>query len=136
MHCVQVTSILLYDYIKDLLVDELGSYNYPGGYEDWAIVIGDVDEDVKAIGLECIIPFVPDRKSNWMADKVRVTDRYDILLVEHSPQDPKIQAAADKLSRAFTKSYGVYKPGNSALQSLPQYRVTLEFSDQIDSLNL
>lgn len=136
MECTPVSAQSLYEYLKQLLSNELGIYSYSGNYEDVAICIGDIDDDVKASGLECVVPLIPDRKSSWMGDRVRFIDRYDILLVEHSPQDPKIQEAASKIARAFIKSYGVYKPGNSALQSLPQYRITIEFSDQLGNLKL
>ncbi len=136
MSCTPVTPQVLADYLINLLGDDLGIYRYASGYEDKAICIGDVDEDVDAIGLECVVPLVPDRKSTWLGSTVRVVDRYDILLVEHNNADPKIHSAASKISRAFLKSYGVYSAANTALQSLPQYRVTLEFSEQLGTLNI
>lgn len=136
MACTPVTPQLLADYLINLLGDDLGVYRYSSGYEDKAICIGDVSEDVDAIGLEVVVPLIPDRKSNWLGSVVRVIDRYDILLIEHNQADPKIHSAASKISRAFLKSYGVYLAPNTALQSLPQYRITLEFSEQLGSLKL
>jgi hypothetical protein len=122
------SSVQLMTYLKGILEDQLGTYQYPNGFTGPAISIDGAGTQVKVAGIEVILPRFPDLDNvSFVGSGMHREKCWTLFIIQRSGN--KLEEAVDRLTRFIPIGRGYYSPKNDVIGSFPQYRYKFKTFD-------
>lgn len=132
-----LTPRILQEIIKEVLVDELGTYTYCNGdFTVPAVSIGNPPNDVSVEGLEVILPIFPDIQIMQTGILTCQEEMWDIVLIERAGGAGKIFQAIPKLVEIFYCGRGYYNRQMDAVGEYEMYRLEVKIESVIDRFGI
>lgn len=114
--CPIIDACYLYNLLKELLKDLLGTYRYKNNYISPAIHISQPTEDIECKGLEVILPIMPQFISSEVTSTTKIERQKWKILLRDRDNGVVLKKALSELQKLTTQYSYIFFPISDTLE--------------------